>query len=386
MEPDHALTHKTLDTAAAVRARADVVGSLLRPPELLDAQKQFASGSLTLAEFKEIEDRAVDQAVALEEAVGLEVVTDGEMRRQSFQSQMTAAVEGLGEHTLDAFLWGEWRGGPEVGDWNLPRPASLGVVGKLRRKRHLSAEEFTYLRARTRRTPKVTLPSPSLWVNFWSSERSSHVYPTLESFLADVVAILREEVAELVRLGATYIQIDAPHYALLLDPRTSAFYERQGGGIERWLALSIELDNAVMSAAASHVTFGFHLCRGNQSSRWLAEGGYDTVAPVLFSKIRAQRLLLEYDDLRSGSFEALRHVSDDKVVVLGLVSTKTPRLETSEELTERVHEASRFLPLERLALSPQCGFASSVLGNRVSEEDQERKLRLVVEIARKVWG
>lgn len=369
-----------------ISARADVVGSLIRPPELLAAQEQLAVGTLTPAEFKKIEDGAVDQAVAQQEQAGLGVVTDGEMRRQSFQSQMTAAVEGFGEHTLEAFLWGEWRGDPQVGNWNLGRPSNLGVVDKLRRRRHLSAEEFAYLRARTRRTAKITLPSPSLWVNFWSRERSGHVYPTLETFLLDVVEILREEVEELVRLGATYIQIDAPHYALLIDPRTRAFYEQQAGSVKWWLERAIELDNAVMSAAPSHVTCGFHLCRGNQGSRWLAEGSYEPIAPMLFRKIKAKRLLLEYDDARSGSFEPLRYMPDDKVVVLGLVTTKSSRLETREELSERIGEASRYVPLERLALSPQCGFATSVVGNRISLEDQTHKLRLVVETAQSIWG
>ncbi len=373
-----------------ISSHADVVGSLLRPPELLAAQKQLAEGALKPAEFKKVEDRAVDEAVALQEQAGLEIVTDGEMRRQSFQSQMTAAVEGFGEHTLEAFLWGKWRGDTETGDRSLPRPPNLGVVSKLRRRRHLCAEEFAYLRARTRRTAKITLPSPSLWVNFWSRERSAQVYATLDSFLADVTDILREEVEELARLGAPYIQIDAPHYTLLVDPRTRPFYEQQAGGPERlghWLDRAIELDNAVMiPQRGTEVTFGFHLCRGNQGGRWLAEGSYEAIAPTIFKKIRAHRLLLEYDDVRSGSFEPLRHVPEDKTVVLGLVSTKTPRLETREELITRIREAGRFVPLERLALSPQCGFASSILGNRISVEDQKDKLRLVAETAREVWG
>ncbi len=368
-----------------ISPRSDVVGSLLRPPELLVAQKQFSEGAITAAELKRIEDSAVDQAIALQEEVGLEVVTDGEMRRQSFQSQMTAAVEGFGEHSLDAFLWGDWHGDPQIGNWVLERPLNLGVVGKLRRRRHLSAEEFTYLRARTRNIAKITMPSPTLWVNFWSRKRSGHVYPTLESYLSDVVQILRGEVEELVRLGATYIQIDAPHYGLLLDPRTRTFYEEQAGSVEWWLERAIELDNAVMSVAPG-VTFGFHLCRGNQASRWLAQGSYEPVAPVLFRKIKAQRLLLEYDDPRSGSFEPLRHVPDDKVVVLGLVTTKTSRLETFAELVERIGEASGYVPLARLALSPQCGFASSMMGNRISVEDQKQKLRLVAATARRVWA
>lgn len=341
---------------------------------------------MTASEYKRVEDRAVDAAVALQEGAGLEVVTDGEMRRESFQGQMTAAVEGFGEAPLEAFLWGEWRGDPGVGDRSVARPAGLGVVGKLRRRRYLSAEEFTHLRSRTCRIAKITLPSPSLWANFWSRDLSGHVYPTLASFLADVVEILSEEVRELARLGATYVQIDAPHYALLLDPRTRAFYERQAGSLSWWLEEAVELDNAVMDAAPPEVTLGFHLCRGNQDSRWLSEGGYEPIGRPLFGKIRAHRLLLEYDDDRSGSFEPLRHVPDDRIVVLGLVSTKRPTLESCEQLRGRVMAASRHVPLERLALSPQCGFASSIVGNRIPPEMQRRKLARVVEAARRIWG
>ena len=235
---------------------ADVVGSLLRPPELLEAQRQLADGSISQRQFKEIEDRAVDDAIALQEGVGLEIVTDGEMRRQSFQSQMTTAVSGFGEHDLDAFLWGEWY--DEQGVKKTRRPRRLGAVGKLKRLRYLSADEFSYLKGKTNCIPKITLPSPGLWANFWSAERSGAAYPTLDSFLADVVEILRDEVKELAHLGATYIQIDAPHYGLLLDPRTRVFYEKLGWNLDRWLSLGIELDNALI-ASSPHVTFGFHV-------------------------------------------------------------------------------------------------------------------------------
>jgi 5-methyltetrahydropteroyltriglutamate--homocysteine methyltransferase len=237
-------------------AHADVVGSLLRPPELLAAQKQLAAENITAAEFKVIEDRAVDDAVALQEAIGLEIVTDGEMRRQSFQSQMTAAVSGFGEYNLDVFLWGEWY--DEMGVKKTRRPRRLGAVGKLKRVRYLSADEFSYLKSKTKRIPKITLPSPSLWANFWSPKYSREVYPTLDAFLADINNILREEVAELVRLGAIYIQIDAPHYGLLLDPKTRGFYERRGWSLDQWLSQGIELDNAIMDGF-SDVTFGFHV-------------------------------------------------------------------------------------------------------------------------------
>ena len=239
-----------------ITVHADVVGSLLRPPELLEAQRQLATGILSPDRFRDIEDRAVDQAIALQESVGLEIVTDGEMRRESFQSQMAAAVSGFGEFTLDAFLWGEWH--DEQGAHRKARPRGLGAVEKLRRRRHLSAHEFTYLKAHTSRIPKITLPSPGLWANFWSAESSREAYPTLDAFFADIVEILRDEVRELVRLGATYIQLDAPHYGLLLDPKTRSFYERQGWSLEKWLSAGIELDNAVMEGFPD-VTFGFHV-------------------------------------------------------------------------------------------------------------------------------
>ncbi len=368
-----------------ITARTDVVGSLLRPAELLQAQRDVADKRISQAEFKRIEDRAVDGAIKLQEEAGLDVVTDGEMRRLSFQSQMTEAVSGFGDYDIDAFLWGDWHGDEQVGDRNTSRPANLGVVDKLTRKRHLSSEEFTYMRSRTTRIPKVTLPSPSLWANFWSEEHSRGAYPTLDSFLADVVDILRDEVTELVRLGCEYIQIDAPHYPLLIDPQTRAFYERQGWDLGRWLARGIELDNALMDGFPQ-VTFGFHLCRGNQGSRWLVEGGYDLIARPIFENITAQRLLLEYDDARSGTFEPLAAVPEDKIVVLGLVTTKSGRAETAAELASRIAEASRYVPLDRLALSPQCGFATSIGGNNLSAADQRRKLSTIVETANRVWG
>lgn len=368
-----------------ITSHTDVVGSLLRPPELLKAREELAAGRMSPVEFKALEDKAVDQAITLQEDAGLEVVTDGEQRRLSFQSQLPEAVEGFGEWDIDAFLWGDWFGDEEIGDWKRERPKRLGVAGKLRRKRHLSAEEFTYLRARTTRIPKITLPSPSLWVNFWSPENSTAAYPTLDSFLADVVDILREEVEELVRLGATYIQLDAPHYPLLLDLKTRTFYESQGWDLEDYLERGIAMDNAVISDFPG-VTFSFHLCRGNQGSRWLVEGGYDLIAKPIFRGIRAHRLLLEYDDERSGSFEPLLDVPEDKMVVLGLVTTKTPRRETVEELSRRIQEASQYINLERLALSPQCGFSTSVVGNAITVEDEKYKLETIVNTAQEVWG
>ena len=365
-----------------IAARTDVVGSLLRPGELLKARKRLERGEIRPPEFKSVEDAAVEAAIRLQDDVGLAVVTDGEMRRLSFQSQLTEAVEGFSDWDLDAFLWGDWHGN-KVGNKRIERPP-IAVLGRLRRRRFLSAEEFVYARGRTERIVKVTLPSPSLFANFYDPERSRGAYPTLESFLIDVAEILREEVNELVRLGCEYVQLDAPHYPLLLDSAYRDFYESRGWPVERWLDLGLELDNTVFGKHPG-VTFGFHLCRGNQQSRWLVEGSYDWLAQRLFPRVRAERLLLEYDDERSGGFEPLAAVPQDKIVVLGLVTTKTGRQETIDELETRIREAARHAPLERLALSPQCGFATSILGNALTTANQEAKLRTIVATAECVW-
>jgi methionine synthase II (cobalamin-independent) len=364
-------------------ARTDVVGSLLRPESLLEARTRLEAGEIGEERFGELEDAAVDAALALQEDAGLDVVTDGEMRRLSFQSQLPAAVDGFGDWDIDAFLWGEWHS-DEIGDMSVERPP-LAVTGKLHRRRFLSAAEFTYARDRTDRLLKVTLPSPSLFANFWNPDRRPEAYATLEDYLGDVAEILRGEVDELVRLGARYIQLDAPHYPLLLDPGYREFYETRGWPADRWLELGLELDNLVIGDHPG-VTFGMHLCRGNQASRWLVSGGYDWIAARLFPRVKAERILLEYDDERSGSFEPLAEVPEDKVVVLGLVTTKSGRRETVDELVGRVREASAFMPLERLAVSPQCGFATSILGNALTIEDERAKLETLVRAAGLVWS
>ncbi len=364
-------------------ARTDVVGSLLRPPELLEAIGQHASGAISDADFKLVEDTAVDQALALQDEVGLEVVTDGEMRRLSFQSQLPASVDGFGEWSLDAFLWGEWHS-DELGDLAVARPP-IAIAGKLRRRRFPTVEEFVYARRRIDRVVKVTLPSPSLYANFYDPARAPPEYPTLESFLEDVAELLREEANELVRLGATYLQLDAPQYPLLVDPAWRDFYASRGWPADRWLDLGLALDNHVIGHRPG-ITFGFHLCRGNQRSRWLVSGGYEWLAERIFPRIAAERLLLEYDDERSGDFAPLAHVPDGTVCVLGLVTTKSGRRETVDELAARLLHASRYVPADQLALSPQCGFATSIEGNSLTTDDQRAKLETIVETAHAVWG
>ena len=363
----------------AVHARVEHVGSLLRPPFLRAARDAYARGELAPAELKAAEDAAVREVVAMQEDVGLTVVNDGEMRRESFQSELTAACDGFTGVNVSAWLWGQWHSA-EVGDITIARPEDLAVIARLRKRRNLAAEEFTFLRSVTSWQAKVTLPSPSLFANLWSPQRSTGAYPTLDAFLADVVRVLCEEVQELVRLGCSYIQLDAPHYPLLIDPGWRAFYEERGWPLARWLGYGIELDNAVIDAGRP-ATFGFHLCRGNQLSRWLVAGGYDPIAAPVFGGIRADRLLLEYDDERSGTFDPLRLVPDNKVVVLGLVTTKTASIEPLDQIKDRLDEASSLFDPGRLAVSPQCGFATSAAGNAITPEAQRDKLALLVRAA-----
>lgn len=363
-----------------VTARVEHIGSLLRPSYLREARAAQARGESTPAEFKAAEDRAVREVVALQEELDLAVVNDGEMRRESFQAELAAACDGFSGVSLDAWLWGSWHS-DVVGDSTTERPADLAVTTPLRKHRNLAAEEFTFVRGCSSRQVKVTLPSPSLFANLWSPEKSAGAYQSLDAFMADVVQVMCEEVRELVRLGCSYIQLDAPHYPLLIDPFWRAFYESRGWPVQRWLSYGIELDNAVIDAGRP-ATFGFHLCRGNQLSRWLVSGGYEPIAAPVFATIRADRLLLEYDDDRSGSFDPLRLVPADKIVVLGLVTTKTSRVETAHEITGRLQQASTRIGAERLAISPQCGFATSAAGNDITPEAQRAKLAVLAEVGR----
>lgn len=361
-----------------VAYRSDVVGSLLRPTYLKEARDHHATGAISDAEFKQIEDRAVDEAITLQVKAGLDVVSDGEMRRFAFYGHFIDAIEGFDKSGGWAIPFRDEQGNELV----LQRPV---VVSRLKRRRHLCAEEFTYLRARTDRAAKVTLISAQQAAAYYDPEKSRGAYPTIDAYLADVVDILRAEVDELIRLGCTYIQVDAPQYAALIDPAIREGYRQRGNDPDRLLDRCIELDNAVIGDHPG-VVFGIHLCRGNNQSKFYASGGYDPIAAQVFQRTRFQRFLLEYDDARSGGFEPLRHVPDDRTVVLGLVTTKKGALEAKDEITERIREAATFVPLERLALSPQCGFASTEQGNHLTDAEQEAKLRLVAETAREVWG
>lgn len=357
--------------------RSDVVGSLLRPSYLKEARERFEKGQIGHPEFKAIEDRAVDEAVELQKSAGLEVLTDGEMRRYAFYGHLIDAVEGFDKFGGWAIPFRNKKGEEVV----QPRPV---VVSKLRRKRPLCAEEFTYLRARTNHPAKTTMISAQQAAAYYDNKKSSAAYPKIETYLADLVDILRDEVEELIRLGCTYIQTDSPQYAALLDPQLREGYRQRGNDPDRLLDISTEMDNAVIGNHPG-IIFGLHLCRGNNQSRFYASGDYGPITKV-FQRTRFHRFLLEFDDERSGGFEPLRQVPEDRTVVLGLVSSKTQTLESKDELKRRIQQASEFIPLERLALSPQCGFASTIEGNLVSAVDEQAKLRLVAETAAEVWG
>ena len=357
--------------------RSDVVGSLLRPAVLVEARAALEAGTLSPDAFKRFEDRAVDEAVTLQEAAGLDVVTDGELRRYAFFGHLIDAVEGFDKFGGWAIPFRDERGDELV----FKRPV---VVEKLRWRRSMCAEEFVYLRARTTRRAKATLISTQQAAAYYDPERSAGAYRTRDAYLADVVDLTRRDIDELVRLGCTYVQIDAPQYAALLDPAMREGYRRRGSDPDALIDACIEMDNAVIGRHPG-VTFGLHVCRGNNRSKFYASGDYGPIARV-FAKSRFQRFLLEYDDERSGSFEPLATMPSDREVVLGLVTTKKERLETVDELRRRIDEATRYVPLERLALSPQCGFASTMEGNLISPERQREKLARVVETARLVWG
>jgi len=357
--------------------RSDTVGSLLRPDYLRDAQGKLERRELTPAAYKEVEDRAVDQAVALQQNAGLDVVTDGEMRRYAFFGHLAEALEGFDKYAGWSITFRDGEGH----EGTVPRPV---VVAKLKWRRQMAVEEFTYLRGRTKVPAKVTLLSAQQAAAYYDPQKSKSAYATLDAYLADLVDFTRREIAELKRLGCEYVQIDAPQYAALLDEKIREGYRQRGSDPDKLLAASVELDNAIIEGHPG-VTFGIHICRGNYQSMFYASGGYDRIAEHVFGRSKFDRFLLEYDDERSGTFEPLRHVPDGRVVVLGLVSSKLPRMETAENLTARIKEASKFVPLDRLAVSPQCGFASTQEGNRISPDVQRQKLELVGRVAREVW-
>jgi 5-methyltetrahydropteroyltriglutamate--homocysteine methyltransferase len=359
---------------------SDVIGSLLRPGYLWDARAARDADRISAAEFKEIEDRAVDQVIAMQEGCGLDVVTDGELRRFSFLDQLLGGTEGVTERPGAGVTFHGDR--PEDNwDWHSP----VTITGKLRAPRMLTPEEFTYARGVARRPVKVTLPSPLVIYSAWSPELTSQVYPDPWAMFRDAADLMRAEAQELARLGCTYIQLDSPDMGTLVDPENRELREALGMPTERTLTEGVEIIDSV--ADVPGVTFGLHVCKGNYQSKWIAAGGYDYTSEAMFTRMpNMDVFLLEYENERSGSFEPLAKVPDDKKVVLGLVSSKNAEVEPVETLTARINEAARYVGKERLALSTQCGFASVSIGaNLIGEDIEERKLELVGEVARQVW-
>jgi 5-methyltetrahydropteroyltriglutamate--homocysteine methyltransferase len=363
-------------------ARAEVVGSLLRPAYLKEARERFEAGALGIPDFKRIEDRAVDEAIQLQEEAGLDVLTDGEFRRFSFLGPVAEAVDGIGR-TPDPVVPTQWHGGDvdKELEWEWP----TGVVDRLTLRRSLVAEEYAYARGKTARPVKVTLPSPLMMTNLWHPAASSKVYGDIFELCQDAAAIVRRAVQELAELGCTYVQIDAPEFAKLVDEEGRSWHASLGVPPERMLTEGIDLLNSIPTGIDG-VTFGIHLCRGNNQGLWRSAGGYEAISDFFRRATAYDVFLLEYDDERSGTFEPLADVPDGKRIVLGVVTTKRPELEEASDLVARVEEASRYVPLERLAVSTQCGFASDIVGNPLSEHDERAKLALVVEVARRVWG
>ena len=361
--------------------RADHVGSFLRPAELLDARARFQAGALSAVELRAREDEAIRDAVRLQEDLGLEGITDGEFRRTYFHIDFLEQLEGV-----------EARGAIQVrfhsaaGEVDFAPPV-LRVTGKLRHVKPIQVEDFRFLRSVTRRTPKVTIPSPTM-LHFRGGRAaiSAEAYPDLEAFYDDVAACYRAEIRALAEAGCTYLQLDDTNLAYLCDPKMREGARSRGDDPDELPRRYARVINAAIADRPAGMTICTHLCRGNYRSAWAAEGGYEPVAEVLFNDLAVDGYFLEYDDPRSGDFAPLRFVPKGKTVVLGLVTTKVGTLESPADLRRRIDEAARYVPLEQLCLSPQCGFSSTVHGNDIARESQAAKLRLVVDTAREVWG
>jgi 5-methyltetrahydropteroyltriglutamate--homocysteine methyltransferase len=359
--------------------RAEHIGSLLRPHELRDAFKAHSAGRMSDAAYREVEDRNIVKAIRMQEEAGLATISDGEFRRGSWAFGLVKAVEGFAE-APSLFEFHDAAGNSYPFD-------TCYAVAKIRRSRPIAVGEFEFVRRHTRHVPKVTMPAPS-FMHFFRGRASADpaVYPDLAGFWADLLHVYHEELAELGRAGAQYLQIDEVPLAMLCDPAVRERTRAIGDDPDALVTMYINGVNDVLGARPPGMTVGMHLCRGNLRSRWLAAGSYEAVAERLFNEVGVDAFFLEYDTPRAGDFAPLRFMAKDKIVVLGLVSTKTPVLEEADALRRRIDEAARHVPLERLALSPQCGFASTVGGNLLSSDDQRRKLSLVVEVANRVWG
>jgi 5-methyltetrahydropteroyltriglutamate--homocysteine methyltransferase len=364
--------------------RADHVGSLLRPPELLRAREEHAAGRIDDAALRAAEDEAVREVVKLQREVGLRSATDGEFRRASWHMDFIYSLDGVTKAPGDLKV----RFHNEQGDIEFT-PAAMRIDGKLGVSQTIFGDAFQYLKQclSDEQTPKLTIPSPSM-VHYRGGRPAidPDVYPEMDAFWSDLTGAYREQVRRLGELGCTYLQFDDTSLAYLNDPQQRKHVEEIGGDAEHQHEAYIAHINEALSERPAGMSVTTHMCRGNFRSSWVAEGGYDFVAEALFNQLEVDGFFMEWDDARSGGFEPLRFVPKGKVVVLGLVTTKRGDLEDRDQLRRRIEEASRYLDLDQLCLSPQCGFSSTVEGNALSREQQADKLRLVVEVASEVWG
>ncbi len=362
--------------------RADQVGSLLRPRHLLDARQKWQADEISREELREIEDGAIAECVRLQEEIGLEAITDGEFRRENWWIDFISAIDGIKISAPDTdagFFSDEDNPGGYV-------PKNVLTTGRLGGGGAISIADFEFLKAQTSRTPKVTIPSPSR-IHFHGGRAAvnADVYPSMDDFWNDVAAVYQAEIAALEARGCTYIQIDDPVLTYFLDDRLRGNVADIGEDPDLLLGLYGDVLDTCISRRSANTTISIHLCRGNAQSQWIAVGSYDRMAAELFPRLAVDSWFLEYDDERSGGFEPLRHIPDGTKVVLGLVTTKTGRMEERDEIRARIAEAAKVVPFENLALSPQCGFASIDIGNKIAFEDQNAKLRMIVEIAADVW-
>lgn len=370
--------------------RVDQVGSLLRPATLKQAFAKFGLGEITAEQLRTAQDEAIRDVIAKQEARNLPVVVDGEFRRTSFMESFSV-VAGVEEWQSGVKSYHQILARKDTNEATSHRgqdPILLNrkrVTAKLKLLRNGLLDDFRFAQALTDRTVKVTLISADRITQCFDGENSRSIYPSVDAFLTDVIAVERQMIGQLAGAGCRYVGIDGPGYTAYVDPDSLAAMRARDEDPTANLARSIKADNEII-AAFPGVTFGIHICRGNRQSMWHREGTYDDIAEKLFNGLDHQRLLLEYDTERAGSFEALRFVPKGKVAVLGLITTKVGRVESIDELRRRIDEAARYLPLEQLALSPQCGFASSIGGNLLTEDEQFRKLDAMLETAAKVWG
>jgi 5-methyltetrahydropteroyltriglutamate--homocysteine methyltransferase len=362
--------------------RADHVGSLLRPEGLRAARAQAQRGEITAAALSGIEDAAIADVVAMQEVAGLSGITDGEFRRAHFLVDFLTALDGIAPmHSNYAVKFRGAQG--ESGETH----SMLAVNRKIRRTRPIAVADFGFLRAATTGTPKLCIPSPTyIHMRGGRASVSEQVYPDIEEFWHDIIRAYHEEIADLAAAGCSYLQLDEIVFATICDEAIRARMRQDGLDPDAVAARYAEVVDAIAAGAPAGMTVTVHTCRGNHRSMWMAEGGYDRVAEIVFSQPHVDAFFLEYDTERAGGFEPLRFIPKDKKVVLGLVSSKSAVLESKDALKRRIDEASRYVPLERICLSPQCGFASTEYGNCITPQIQRRKLELVVEVATEVWG